>query len=228
MTDLPPTDLSSLRTQAAATALARKQTADALFEQAGKIDVVETDEDADRVGRLARRVKALLADIDEERKGYTRVLDLTKQGIMATYKPAIDVLTDSESHLKGVLDAARRVEQARLDQEAAEREAALQSAIADGDSRAVDAALEAQLTSPARDKAYMPAGTSVTRHLKVSVEDQQALLAFVLSDYATFHLLLTPYLPAIRDLAREALKEGRQVPGVRAWYETGVGVGSTR
>ena len=56
--------LSTLRTQAASTALARKQTADSLFEQAGKIDVVNTDEDADLVGRLLTRVKRLLADID--------------------------------------------------------------------------------------------------------------------------------------------------------------------
>ena len=218
-------DLSSLRTQAAATAAARKQTADALFEQAGKIDVVETDEDADRVGRLARRVKSLLADIDEERKGYTRVLDLTKQGIMATYKPAIEVLTDSESHLKGVLEAARRVEQARLDQEAAEREAALQSAIADGDSRAVDAALEEQLSSPARDKAYMPAGTSVTRHLVVEVTDLYALVQFATADWRLRDSLLLPNLPAIRGLAREAVKHGWVIPGVKAEYQEGVGVG---
>ena len=216
-------DLSTLRTQAASTALARKQTADALFDKAGNIDVVETDEDADRVGRLLTSVKRLLADIDEERKGYTRLLDNSKSAIVAEYKPAIEVLTDSEQHLKGLLDEQRRKEQARLDEEAAEREAAVMRALERGDTQAVDAALEEQLASPARDKAYMPAGTSVTRHLKVEVEDFKALVEFALTDWPRFQFLVTPAMPAIRDLAREALKQGKVIPFVRAWYEEGVG-----
>lgn len=212
-------NLSLLRTEAATTAAARKLAAAALFDQAGKIDVAETDEDADRVGRLLRRAKRLLADIDEERKGYTRLLDGAKSAIVAEYKPAIELLTDSESHLKGILDAQRRAQQIILDAEAEERMTALERAISDGDSQAVDAALEEQLASPARDKAYMPAGTSVTRHIKVEVTDKQQLadaIAAGILPLAVFEVNMT----ALRALGRIV---GDTLPGVKVWYEEGVG-----
>ena len=141
---------------------------------------------------------------------------------MAEYKPAIEVLTDSEQHLKALLDEQRRKEQARLDEEAAEREAAVLRALERGDTQAVDAALEEQLASPARDKAYMPAGTSVTKHLKVEVEDKGTLLNLVARGdlpYAIFDVNMT----ALRAAVREALKDGFAIPGVKADYVEGVG-----
>ena len=205
------TDLNDLLQQAAQTALSRKQMADSLFEQAGKIGAVNTDEDADLVGRLARRVKALLADIDEERKSYTRVLDNTKTSIMAEYKPAVTLLTDSESHLKGVLDEARRKEQARLDAEREARERALESAIADGRHADADAIIEEQLT-PQPERAYMPPGTGTGGRWRAEVTDLQAFIRWA-TELGVVGEYFLPDMKMLTAMASARKAESR-IPGV--------------
>lgn len=193
-----------------------------LLEQAGKFGTLETDEEVDAAGRLVRKVKAAREDIAANRLAITRPLDAHKASIMAMVKPLDDDLADAEQSLKGSLDEQRRAQQAILDAEVERVQALLEQALAEGDFPAVDAALEEQLASPARDKAYMPAGTSLTRHLKVEVTDLVSLVWWVVM---TAHEdLLLPNLPTIRALAREAVKGGWTIPGVKAEYVEGVGV----
>lgn len=205
------TDLADLRQRAATTALSRKQMADALSERAGKIDAVNTDEDADLVGRLGRQAKALLEDSEEERKGYTRLLDNAKTGIMGEYKPAITSLTDTVQHLKGLLDEARRKEQARLDAEREERERALENAIAEGRHAEADAILEEQLT-PLPEKAYMPAGTGTGGRWRAEVTDLTAFIRWA-TELGVVGEYFLPDMKMLTAMA-SARKAPSTIPGV--------------
>lgn len=198
---------------------------EALDEQAGKFGTLTTDEEVDAAGRLAVKVKTELEALNNERLRITRPIDAHKAAIIDAVRPLTSRLEEIDQHLKGALDEQRRAEQARLDGEAAAKEAAFQRALSNGDHAAAQAAIEEQLASPARDKAYMPAGTGTGGRWYALVVDFEAFVAWCAAEKELVYLL--PNGSALNAIA-SATKGPSLIPGVSFKKKEWVTVGAKR
>lgn len=202
-----------------------QKTVDELLKRAGEFGTLTTMEEIEAAGRLVTRVTAELNALTEERLTLTRPVDAHKTAIMGLVKPLLTKMEEARDHLKGSLDEYRRAEQARLDAEAAEREAALRRALLDGDTAAIDSALEAQLASPARDRAWMPRGTGSGGRWYAEVTDLKALVQAAAVD-DTLLKFLVPYMSLLHAEASRT-KGQSTIPGVsfkkEEWATAGAG-----
>jgi len=196
-----------------------------LTKRAGEFGTLTTDEEIAAAGKLATRVTAELNDITGERMKLTRPVDAHKTALMGLVKPLVQELEEVRDHLKGCLEEYKSAAQARLDAEAAERETALRRALLDGDTAAIDEALEAQLASPVRDRAWMPGGTGVGARWYATVDDLKALVQAAAADDSLLRYL-APYSSLLNAEASRT-KGPSTIPGVtfskKEWVSVGAG-----
>lgn len=225
MTDSPPTDLSSLRTQAAATALipaSDRERIASLVEMVGTLDVTDAASNEEAGGYL-NDVKGLREALE------TRVTDLRRphmaaaNAISAEAKPFIDNLKDGEQHLRGLVTRYEVQKQRERQEEESRREELLIRSIEENPQDAQEA-LEALMVPVVQERA--PDGVRLTGRWVADVVDKAALVAAVAA--GDFPLALVEvHMPTLNNLAR-AYKDSARIPGVVVRWEPGVSVRGTR